>query len=173
MLGLLRGQPQALKPARTVAASRATAPSGFVGHQPGNRQADFADDLAIPDDDLPAVVLGQPVGGQGHAGIVRADDDHLMAVVGNGRGDGTESPQAKAADQAHGNGAGGIVALDQGEFGDIRGTRVPGVRYGGQVKFATSDNRDFELEMTSGGVVLDDADDVACHLLLHGLQPAT
>jgi GTP-binding protein Era len=84
----------------------------FVGDQPGDGQVDLADDLAAPDNHLPAAGLRQPVSGLGHIVIARADDDHLVAVVSDGGGHAARLGEAKALHQAHFNGPCAVVALD-------------------------------------------------------------
>ncbi len=90
--------------------------SAFVGHEASDGQFDEGNFLAIFEDDDPAADCAEAVGGQGHVGFAGAGDDHMVAVVGDGGGDGAGRVEAKALHEAVGDAAGGLMPLDQGNL---------------------------------------------------------
>ena len=72
----------------------------LVRHQAGDRQLDQRQLLALADDDDAAADLLQAVGGQRHVVAVGADDDHVVAVVRDGRGHRAVDGVAEARDEA-------------------------------------------------------------------------
>ena len=119
MLGLFRLHPQARKPFKIVFAFPATTFGRFGGHQPADGQLNQADDLAIFHDNLPAADFGQFVGSQGHILFVRADDDHLMAVMRHGGGNGAWEVESKTGDQPDLDRPAVVVALDHRGFRQV------------------------------------------------------
>ena len=59
------------------------------------------------------------VGGDRHALVIGSDDDHVMAVMRDGRGHGTRLAESETLHQPNLNLARSAVALDQGHFGQI------------------------------------------------------
>ena len=55
----------------------------FVGHEAGDGQFHQGDFLPVFEDDDPAADFAQPIGGQRHVGFAGADDNHVVAVVGD------------------------------------------------------------------------------------------
>src|SRR6185369_514405 len=58
----------------------------FIRHETGNRHFYKSELPALRYDDNAALHFGKSVGGLSHIVLRRADDDHMMAVMGDGRG---------------------------------------------------------------------------------------
>ena len=91
---------------------------GAVGHEARNGQFDKGEFRAVFPDGHAAAYVAQTVGGKGHVGAVGADDDHVVAVVCDSRGDGHLPLVAEARDKAVHHFTGGAVTFDQGDLGD-------------------------------------------------------
>ena len=122
----------------------------FVRHEAGDGQFDQGDFLAILEDDDPAADFAEAVGGQGHVGLAGAGDDHVVAVVGDGGGDGAGRVEAEAMHEAVGDAAGGLMAFDEGNLADVLLWIA--------LHQAVFDGQDAD-EGAGGGLIFDDADD--------------
>ena len=89
-----------------------------VGHQPGDGQFDQRDLGAVLPDGHAAADLAQPVRGSGHHRAVGADDDHVVAVMRDGRGHRHPAFVAEARDEAVHHVARRPVPFDQRDLAD-------------------------------------------------------
>ena len=95
-----------------------------VGEQPGDRQRQLGEHLRAVDDDDAAAAVREPAHRCRHRRVVHPDDDDVVRVVGDRRGD-RAALQAEAAHEAEADAAGAEVALDDG---DLREVAAPGRR---------------------------------------------
>lgn len=94
----------------------------LVAHEAGNGQGNGCQDLSVQDDGHATLLGFQGLDGSSHVPVVRAGDDDVMRIVGNGHGDGAPL-QAVTAQQAQADVARAVMAFDDGDLDDI-GLRV-------------------------------------------------
>lgn len=90
----------------------------LVAHEAGNGQGNGCQDLSVQDDGHAALLGFQGLDGSSHVPVVRAGDDDVMRIVGNGHGDGAPL-QAVTAQQAQADVARAVMAFDDGDLDDI------------------------------------------------------
>ena len=100
MKALLSVQPQSRIAATSRSAFRATISARSSDIRPAIGSSTSASSLPLRHDDDAAADFLQPVGGERHVVAVGADDDHLVAVVRDGRGHGAVDVVAEARDEA-------------------------------------------------------------------------
>ena len=89
-----------------------------VREQPGDRQRALGDHPAAVDGDDAAADLGEVADGEGHVVVAHPDDDEVVGVVRDRRGE-RAALQAGAGDEAEPDPAGREVALDDGDLGEV------------------------------------------------------
>ena len=91
-----------------------------VGEQARDRERQLGEHAIAVGDDEPAAELAQPSHRAEHRGVVGADDDQVVRVVGDGRAE-RAAAEAEAADEAEPDPAGLEVALEDGDLGEVAG----------------------------------------------------
>ena len=86
-----------------------------VGEEPGDGKRAFGDDAAIVDGDDAATDVGEVRDGDHHVLVAHPDDDEVVGVVGDRRGE-RPALQAGAGDEAEPDPSRCEVALDDGDL---------------------------------------------------------
>ena len=157
IFGLLSLHPQALKTLQNCFRFLCDNIRFFMRHQTADLQLDLPDHFAILDNDLTSPALCQAVACHRHGFLVRADDDHVMAVVGNRGSDGALALEAKPADKPHHDAARAFMAFDQRDLGDVA------FHVGFDLTILRSNVKG---QMAGRSLVFDDADDIGFDLRL-------
>src|SRR5207237_7576162 len=91
-----------------------------VAHQAGDRQRQLAPHAPLFHHHDAAADLGQPADAEGHVRIVDAENDDVVGVVGDSRGEGSPL-QADVGGEAQPDPAAGVVALDDRDLHQVAG----------------------------------------------------
>ena len=110
--------PSARIAARELAARREHLGERPVGEQPGDRQRQLGEHAVSVGDDEAAAELAEPLGHGEHRGVVDADDDQVVGVVGDGRAE-RAALEPEAADEAEPDAPGLEVALEDGDLREV------------------------------------------------------
>ena len=89
-----------------------------VGEEPGDRERALGEHAQPVDGDDPAAELGEPLDREGHVAVGHADDDEVVRVVRDARGE-RAALQPRAGDEAEPDPAGGEVALDDRDLREV------------------------------------------------------
>ena len=110
-------QPSAARPRRRRGCARP--PRRAAPSRAGRRPAAAAPPARRrPRHDDPAAELGEPLDRAGHVVVVHADDDDVVRVVRDRRGE-RAGAEAEAADEPEADPAGAEVALDDGDLREV------------------------------------------------------
>ena len=111
-------QPSSRAAAASACERSTTSSSGASDEEPGDRQRQLREHLGAVDDDDAAAAVREPPHGRRHRGVVHADDDDVVRVVCDRRGD-RAALQPEAAHEAEPHPAGAEMALDDGDLRQV------------------------------------------------------
>ena len=120
----------------------------LIREQPRDRQGALRDDAPAVHDDDAAADLGETLRGDGHVVVARPDDDEVVGVVGDRRGE-RAPPKPGARDQPHADPPGAEVPLGHRELDEV----ALGIGHDVAV-----DDRRLALERLGDDLVGDEAD---------------